>query len=66
MERSECCFRRLRGNKMRRGGNKGRRALRDGGDGLVDLERLGDRNTALGADAVAPQAAKRGGVTKLE
>jgi hypothetical protein len=36
----------------------GRRASLDGGDGLVDLEHLGDRDTALGAEIVVLQAAK--------
>jgi hypothetical protein len=44
----ECCS--DRSNKcegMRRGGNKGKRALLDGGDRFVDLERLGDRDADL-------------------
>jgi hypothetical protein len=38
-----------------------RGASLDGGDRRVDLERLGNRNAALGAKPVACQAAKRGG-----
>jgi hypothetical protein len=33
----------------------------DGGDRLVDLERLGDRDVPLGAELVVIQTAKRGG-----
>jgi hypothetical protein len=36
----------------------------DGSDRLVDLERLGDRDAALGAELVVRQAAKRGGNKK--
>jgi hypothetical protein len=35
----------------------------DVGDGLVDLEHLGDRNAALGAEIVGEQAEIRGGNT---
>jgi hypothetical protein len=37
------------------------RALLDGGDCLVDLERLADCDAALGADVVVAQAANEGG-----
>ena len=37
------------------------RASLDVCDRLVDLERLGDRDAAFGAELVVPQAAKRGG-----
>jgi hypothetical protein len=40
---------------------RGLRALLDGGDRLVDLESLSDRDTTLGADRVVRQAAKRWG-----
>jgi hypothetical protein len=38
-----------------------RGASLDGGDRRVDLERFGNRDDTLGAERVAPQAAKRGG-----
>jgi hypothetical protein len=41
-----------------------RGASLDSGDRLVDLERIGDRDAALGAELVKPQAAKRGGNKK--
>ena len=41
-----------------------RGASLDGGDRLVDLERLGDRDATLGAEIVPTQAAKRGGNEK--
>jgi hypothetical protein len=51
------------GQQMRRGGNAGRRASLDSSDRLVDLKRLGDRDseriTYLGA-MVARQAANEG------
>ena len=40
-------------------------AVLDGGDRLVDLERLGNRDASLWAEFVVPQTEK-GGVTKLE
>jgi hypothetical protein len=62
LPRSECCYR--RGNKMRCRGNKGVRALLDGGDRLVHLERLGDHNAALRAELVVAQAAMGAGSKK--
>ena len=41
-----------------------RGASLDGGDRRVDLERLCDRDAALGAELVPTQAAKRGGNKK--
>jgi hypothetical protein len=63
VERSEYCYR--RGNKthdikMRWGSFKGRRASLDVLNRLVDLERLGDRHTTLGAELVVLQAANEG------
>ena len=37
------------------------RALLDGGDSLVDLERFNDRDATLRAELVDPQTEKRGG-----
>jgi hypothetical protein len=68
-EWSECCNR--RGNKnanfkvvvahAKQRQRRNRRASLDELDGLVDLERLGDRDATLGAELVVPQATKRGG-----
>jgi hypothetical protein len=49
--------------KQRQG--RGWSASLDGGDRLVDLERLGDCDATLGAEFVVPQAANEG-VTKME
>jgi hypothetical protein len=47
--------------QMRRGGSKGRRAVLDGGDRLVDFERLDNRHATLGAEFVPHQAGNKGG-----